>query len=173
MRIEKARELGLCYGVRRAVDMLARSCRPNGSLQTLGPVAHNRMLLRELEAMGVTAVDSPEHLTGPVVVIPSHGIAPEVMRLLREKGLSTIDTTCPNVAHAQTIASDMARDGLTIVIYGDSHHSEVRGLLGWAQGSGIAALDASSLPPSPRCPRRRRSASSPRQPSGLRHSRHS
>lgn len=145
MRIERASELGLCFGVRRAVDMLRDASLKYAALQTLGPLAHNRVLLQELEARGARTVDSPDALTGPVVVVSAHGIAPDVMRLLNDRGFVVIDTTCPNVARAQTIAGDMAHDGLTIVIFGDEHHTEVRGLLGWAGEKGFATRDAASL----------------------------
>jgi 4-hydroxy-3-methylbut-2-enyl diphosphate reductase len=148
MHIERARELGLCFGVRRAVNMLRDAAHTYGALQTLGPLAHNRILLQELEALGVTIVGSPGELKGPAVVVSAHGVGPDTMSLLTERGFTIIDTTCPNVGRAQHIAADMARQGLTIVIYGDSHHSEVRGLLGWAGVRGIATLDASALDPS-------------------------
>jgi len=148
MHIERARELGLCFGVRRAVNMLRDAAHTYGTLQTLGPLAHNRILLQELEALGVTTVGSPGELTGPAVVISAHGVGPDTMRLLTERGFTVIDTTCPNVGRAQHIAADMAQQGLTVVIYGDSHHSEVRGLLGWAGVRGIATLDATALEPS-------------------------
>lgn len=145
MQIERAQELGLCLGVRRAVAMLRDAARTYGALQTLGPIAHNRVLLKELETQGVKTVDSPHRLTGPTVVVSAHGISPDVMALLHEKGFTVVDTTCPNVARAQCIAADMANEGLTIVIFGDSQHSEVRGLLGWSGCRGIATLDASAL----------------------------
>ena len=148
MQIEKARELGLCFGVRRAVTMLRDAARRYGALQTLGPLAHNRLLLKELEALGVTTVDSPIRLTGPAVVVSAHGVGPDTMGLLRQRGFTVIDTTCPNVGRAQHIAADMARQGLTIVIFGDSRHVEVRGLLGWAGERGIATLDSATLEPS-------------------------
>jgi 4-hydroxy-3-methylbut-2-en-1-yl diphosphate reductase len=125
--------------------MLRDAAMRHGSLQTLGPLAHNRVLLSELEELGVRTVTSPEELTGPVVVVSAHGVAPDVMRLLHERGFTVIDTTCPNVARAQHIVADMAREGLTIVIFGDEHHSEVRGLLGWAGANSIATRDASTV----------------------------
>jgi len=53
MQVEKARELGLCFGVRRAVNMLRDAALLHAHLQTLGPIAHNRVLLEELGALGV------------------------------------------------------------------------------------------------------------------------
>ncbi len=147
MQVEKARELGLCYGIRRALDMIHAATPRYGTLQTLGPLAHNRTLLQELQTQGVMQVDSPEELAGPTVVVSAHGTAPDTMSFLRDRGFTILDTTCPNVTRVQHIAADMAREGLTIVIFGDSHHSEVRGVLGWAEGRGVATLDASVLAP--------------------------
>ncbi len=145
MQVERARELGLCYGIRRALDMIYTATARYGTLQTLGPLAHNRTLLRELQAQGVMQVDAPEDLAGPTVVVSAHGIAPDTMSLLRDRGFTILDTTCPNVTRVQHIAARMAREGLTIVIFGDSRHSEVRGVLGWTGGRGVATLDASAV----------------------------
>ena len=145
MEIDRAQELGLCFGVRRALNMLRDAALSHGHLETLGPIAHNRVLLKELEALGVTTVSTPASLSGPTVVISAHGVGPDVMASLLDRGFTVIDTTCPNVARAQHIAEGMAHDGLTIVIFGDAHHSEVRGLLGWTDGKGVATLDADAL----------------------------
>ncbi len=145
MEVEKACELGLCYGVRRAVDMVLDAVQTHGTLHTLGPLAHNRTLLRQLESRGITRIDLSTTIPGPAVVIPTHGVTPDVLRYLRDTGRVIIDTTCPNVARAQQIVAEMAYEGLTIVIFGDSEHTEVRGLLGWTEGRGIATTDASSL----------------------------
>jgi len=145
MQIERARELGLCFGVRRALYMAHDAAERHGTLQTLGPLAHNRVLLAELEDHGVHSVDSIDQLAGPAVVISAHGASPDVTALLQGRGLAVVDTTCPNVAAAQRIGANMAREGLAIVIYGDSRHTEVRGLLGWSGENALATLDADSL----------------------------
>jgi len=145
MQVEKARQLGLCFGVRRAVDMVREAASRHDSLQTLGPIAHNRVLLQELTALGVETVDSVEQLRGPAVVISAHGVSPSVSRQLQDRGFTVIDTTCPNVARAQHIVAQLAEDDYTIVIFGDASHTEVRGLLGWAGGQGMAALSAAQL----------------------------
>ncbi len=145
MQTERASELGLCFGVRRALDLLREASLRYGALQTLGPLAHNRVLLHELESKGIETVDTIEGLTGPVVIVSAHGVAPDTMRRLHERHFTIIDTTCPNVARAQRIAAQMAHDGLTIVIFGDEHHIEVRGLLGWAGVNSLATRDAAAL----------------------------
>jgi len=146
MQIERARELGLCYGVRRAIDMLREAVTRHGPLETLGPVAHNRVLVHELTALGVTSVDSLDLIRGPVVVISAHGVAPSVTRELEERGLTIVDTTCPTVARAQRVAEGLANEGFTIVIFGDADHTEVKGLLGWAGERSMASLDVAGLP---------------------------
>lgn len=145
MQVERARELGLCYGVRRAVDMVREAVLEHGSLQTLGPLAHNRTLLDDLAAQGITAVSCARDITGPVVVVSAHGVPPDTVKEFSRRGITVIDTTCPIVAHAQKVVANMAQEGLTIVIFGDAQHSEVRGLLGWAGSRSIATLDLQDL----------------------------
>ncbi|MCK5586655.1 4-hydroxy-3-methylbut-2-enyl diphosphate reductase, partial [Candidatus Bipolaricaulota bacterium] len=50
MEISRARELGLCYGVRRPIDMLKEAAASCGRIETLGPVAHNTNLVKELNS---------------------------------------------------------------------------------------------------------------------------
>ena len=45
MEIEKAGELGLCFGVKRAIELLKRAADKYGEIETLGPVAHNQHLV--------------------------------------------------------------------------------------------------------------------------------
>jgi (E)-4-hydroxy-3-methyl-but-2-enyl pyrophosphate reductase len=144
MQVERARELGLCFGVRRAVAMLREAVTSSG-IETLGPVAHNRILMRELEELGIESIPSLEQLKGPAVVISAHGVPPETARILEERGFGIVDTTCPIVAKAQSLAAGLARDGFTIVIFGDSAHVEVKGLLGWAGAEAVASTDGAAL----------------------------
>lgn len=145
MQVERARELGLCFGVRRAVGMLREAAARCSSIQTLGPVAHNRALMRELEAMRIVSVSSLEELDGPTIVVSAHGVAPETIKALQNRCCTLVDTTCPIVARAQALAAQLARDGFTIVIFGDSNHTEVKGLLGWAGTGAIASTDGPAL----------------------------
>ena len=138
MEIRLAREMGFCFGVRRAITMLERAAQ-RGPLATLGGVVHNRQVVEELAARGVPAVDSLDDVPGSVVAITSHGVAPDVVAEMRRRKLRIVDTTCPFVRRAQRAAEALAKSGFFVVLFGDEDHPEVRGVLGWARGHGVVA----------------------------------
>jgi len=145
MQIERAREIGLCYGVRRAVGLLRDAAARYGQIETLGPIAHNRLLLAELESLGVRTVDELSELSGPVVIVSAHGVSPSVMSTLEERGFTIVDTTCPNVARVQHLARDLSDQGFYVVVFGEANHSEVKGLLGWGGSDSVAAVSADEV----------------------------
>ncbi len=64
-----------------------------------------------------------------------------------------VNTTCPFVHRVQIAARRLARSGFFVIIYGDADHTEVKGVLGWAGGKGVATLDenlVARLDPLPR-----------------------
>lgn len=141
MKIEKTKATGFCYGVKRAIDILEKVCRERGGVETLGAVVHNQQVLQRLAAIGVKVADSVEDIEGKAVAISSHGVAPEVEAEIKERQIDIVDTTCPFVHRLQTAARRLARAGFLVVIYGDADHTEVRGVLGFAEGKGVATLD--------------------------------
>jgi 4-hydroxy-3-methylbut-2-en-1-yl diphosphate reductase len=151
--IQKATELGLCFGVRRAVKMLKNASGEYKNISTLGPIVHNRQLVDELDSLGVKVVDDLAKVKTRTVAISSHGLSPRTLAGIKSRGLIVFDTTCPNVRSAQKAASELAEAGFYVIIFGDADHPEVKGLLGWAGKNAIATLDASKikdLPPDAR-----------------------
>jgi 4-hydroxy-3-methylbut-2-en-1-yl diphosphate reductase len=153
MKIVKARELGFCYGVRRAIDMLEKSAASFGSLDTLGPVVHNEQVTQKLNDLGIHVRKHIDDIVNPVVAISSHGSSPEIEISLRQKSQKVIDTTCPFVRRAQITARRLSEAGFFVIIYGESGHPEVKGILGHAKDKGMATLDyknVAEIIPSPR-----------------------
>lgn len=153
LKIEKATGIGFCFGVRRAIDILERVAREHGGVETLGSVVHNRPVLDRLSDIGVRVVRSVDDIRGDTVVISSHGITPEIEKEIRSRHISIVNTTCPFVHRAQVAARRLAESGFFVVVYGDAGHSEVKGILGWAGGKGIATMDekfVAGLDPLPR-----------------------
>ncbi len=153
MKIIQAKELGFCYGVCRAIDMLEKAAQQYGSLETLGPVVHNDQVSKRLDKLGIRVINNIQGITSPVVAISSHGISPELEADLRSKPVTVIDTTCPFVSRAQIAARRLAEAGCFMIVYGEAGHPEVKGILGCAQNKGLATLncaDIEKLNPLPR-----------------------
>lgn len=154
MTIEKAGKVGFCFGVKRAIDILEKVARERGGVETLGAVVHNRQVLQKLAELGVKVAKNVEDIRGDVVVTSSHGISPQLEEEISARNIEIISTTCPFVLRAQVAARRLAEAGFLVVIYGDAEHPEVRGILGWAKGNGIAALDEKFIAKLDQIPRR-------------------
>ena len=151
--IEKADRTGFCFGVRRAINLLEKVARERGGVETLGAVVHNQQVLQKLSEIGVKVVNNIDDIEGDVVVTSSHGISPDSKDKIRNRHIDIISTTCPFVRRAQVAARRLAESGFFVIVYGDVDHPEVKGILGWAKGQGIATIDekaVAALDPLPR-----------------------
>ncbi len=145
MRILKAEETGFCFGVKRALKSLEEAALRYGEVETVGPVVHNQQVVDQFARLGVRVVARPEEVKGAVALISSHGLPPLESRKLEGRGLTVVDTTCPNVRRAQTAAGRLAAEGFWLVVFGDPAHPEVKGILGWAGGQGEATLEGRGI----------------------------
>jgi len=143
-----AKEMGFCWGVRRAVSMMEKAASERGSVISLGPIVHNPQVVAALAEKGVQVTSSIDGVSGVPLAIAAHGVGPKVLEEAKSKGLEIIDTTCPIVTRSQRWAKRMAEDGFTVIVYGDADHREIKGVLSWAQGKGVALTEADldSLP---------------------------
>ncbi|MCH7522794.1 MAG: 4-hydroxy-3-methylbut-2-enyl diphosphate reductase [Chloroflexi bacterium] len=146
MEILLAKDMGFCWGVRRAIDIMEKATEERGEIVSLGPIVHNPQVVRELEDKGVRASDKPPYDNSLPVAITAHGAGPEVLQEARARGAEVIDTTCPIVTRSQRWAKKMAEAGFTVVIFGDARHREVKGVLGWAGSHGLALQDGDPIP---------------------------
>jgi 4-hydroxy-3-methylbut-2-enyl diphosphate reductase len=143
-----AKEMGFCWGVRRAISMMEKAASERGSVISLGPIVHNPQVVAALAEKGVQVASSIDGVSGVPLAIAAHGVGPKVLEEAKSKGLEIIDTTCPIVTRSQRWAKRMAEDGFTVIVYGDADHREVKGVLSWARGKGIALTEETldSLP---------------------------
>ena len=138
MTIIRAKVMGFCSGVRRAVRMAEQAAeRSNGHpVYSLGRLVHNKTVTDRLEARGIRLLaDGQIPPPGSVVVIRSHGVPPETLQQLTTSGAVIVDATSPKVTSNQRIAASLAAAGETVIIAGDEGHGEVMGLAGHAPGS--------------------------------------
>ena len=145
MKIETAEKLGLCFGIRRAIELLKEATNKYGEIETLGPLAHNRLLVEALANLGVKPITHLDQAQGKILAITTHGTSPAVLSEIRARHTHIIDTTCPIVRNAQNAAKELAEAGLDVFVFGDANHSEVKGLLGWTGDKGIAGFDMNQI----------------------------
>lgn len=145
MQVIKARELGFCMGVRRAVEMMEAAAGEMGPITSLGSTVHNPQVVERLRGHGVDVIDTLDDVGALPVAITAHGVGPQVLQQLRARGANIVDTTCPIVTRAQQWAHRLSEEGFGVIVFGDPAHKEVRGILGWANEKILTIKDESEL----------------------------
>lgn len=133
MEIKLASSYGFCFGVKRAIKIAEKS---HGSA-TYGPLIHNQDEIRRLQDgfnVGL-AKDMEDTKKYDSIVIRTHGIPKDELAQLEKDGKDITDATCPFVTTPQQIVEEMSEDGYSIVIFGDSEHPEIRGVISYAKNS--------------------------------------
>jgi 4-hydroxy-3-methylbut-2-enyl diphosphate reductase len=87
----------------------------------------------ELRSKGAVFVDELRDVPpGAVVIFSAHGVSPQIRREAQERGLRSLDATCPLVTKVHLEALRYAKEGYSIVLIGHRGHVEVEGTLGEA-----------------------------------------
>ncbi|HEV8024512.1 MAG TPA: 4-hydroxy-3-methylbut-2-enyl diphosphate reductase [Candidatus Nanopelagicales bacterium] len=128
---------GYCAGVDRAVVTVEKALNLYGApVYVRKQIVHNKHVVETLEARGAIFVDEVEEVPeGATVVFSAHGVAPEVHHQAADRGLKTIDATCPLVTKVHAEAKRFASEGYDIVLIGHEGHEEVVGTMGEAPES--------------------------------------
>jgi 4-hydroxy-3-methylbut-2-enyl diphosphate reductase len=139
-KIILADELGYCWGVRRALEIIQEAGDPEDRVATIGDVIHNPQVVDRLRAQGVDTADSVAEAAARGyrrVAITAHGAGPHLAAEAAQHGVTLLDTTCPLVTKVQRMAQKLAKQGYSVVVYGDAAHPEVRSVIGWSGTSRI------------------------------------
>src|SRR5262249_45259118 len=133
-RVVLASPRGYCAGVDRAVQTVERALEIHGPpVYVRKEIVHNKHVVSELRERGAIFVEEetvvPE---GAVCVFSAHGVAPSVRAGAQQRGLHTLDASCPVVTKAHREAVGFAGEGYTIVLVGHDGHEEVEGTMGEA-----------------------------------------
>jgi 4-hydroxy-3-methylbut-2-enyl diphosphate reductase len=125
---------GYCAGVDRAVQTVDRALAIHGApVYVRKEIVHNKHVVEQLRQRGAIFVDEQTEVPeGAVCVFSAHGVAPSVRTGAAERGLKTIDATCPLVTKVHREAVRFAEQGYTVVLVGHDGHEEVEGTMGEA-----------------------------------------
>jgi len=138
-RVVVAAPRGFCAGVVRAIETVERALDDHGPpVYVRRQIVHNDHVIRELAARGAVFVESEEDVPeGALLVLAAHGVAPSVYRRAAERGLRTVDATCPLVTKVHAEARRFAREDYRVVLVGHAGHDEVVGTMGQAPQSTV------------------------------------
>jgi 4-hydroxy-3-methylbut-2-enyl diphosphate reductase len=96
-------------------------------------IVHNKHVVSDLESRGAVFVEELDEVPpGATVVFSAHGVSPAVHAEAGERGLKTIDATCPLVTKVHHEAKRFAGDDYDILLIGHEGHEEVEGTSGEA-----------------------------------------
>lgn len=145
-RIEIAAHAGVCYGVERALSMAADAATSAPApVHTLGPLIHNPLVVKELEAQGVGLAETLDDAASGSIIIRAHGVVPAVIEQARARDLTVLDATCPYVKRVHAAAEKLVREGYQLIVVGESGHPEVEGIMGHADGAARVVSCADDL----------------------------
>ena len=133
-RVLLAKPRGYCAGVDRAVEAVERALEQHGApVYVRKQIVHNKHVVETLSERGAVFVDETDEVPpGALVVFSAHGVAPSVHAEAEERGLRTIDATCPLVTKVHHEAKRFAREDYDILLVGHHGHEEVEGTAGEA-----------------------------------------
>ncbi len=149
VQVIRARDMGFCFGVRRAVQMMEDAVQDLGEMASLGSVVHNPQVVESLQRDGVTVVSDYTAMPERPIAITAHGVSPDVIARLEERGTPIVDTTCPIVTRSQQWAKRLSEEGFAVIIFGDPRHKEVRGVVGWGGSKVLVIPRAEQIVPLP------------------------
>jgi 4-hydroxy-3-methylbut-2-enyl diphosphate reductase len=125
---------GYCAGVDRAVITVEKALDLYGApVYVRKQIVHNKHVVADLEERGAVFVEELDEVPeGATVVFSAHGVSPMVHEAAAERGLKTIDATCPLVTKVHHEARRFAGDDYDILLIGHAGHEEVEGTAGEA-----------------------------------------
>lgn len=132
MEIALANPRGFCAGVDRAIKIVEEALAKYGSpLYVRHEIVHNRFIINDFRSRGVVFINELcEVPDQSVVIFSAHGVAQKVYEEAKQRGINTIDASCPLVKKVHHQVAKLSAEGHDIVIIGKAGHAEVLGIEG-------------------------------------------
>lgn len=141
MKVIKISPRGYCYGVVDAM-VIARNAALDKTLPRpiyiLGMIVHNKHVTDAFEEEGIITLDGKnrkeiiEQVDHGTVIFTAHGVSPEIRKIADEKGLVSIDATCPDVTSTHKLIHEKELEGYQVIYIGKKGHPEPEGAVGVA-----------------------------------------
>ncbi|WP_338984517.1 4-hydroxy-3-methylbut-2-enyl diphosphate reductase [Spiroplasma endosymbiont of Diplazon laetatorius] len=135
MNVIKVSPRGFCLGVVKSIKMAKDAVKmyPDKQIYMIGLLVHNKIIVNELEELGITAIDDWKKSRldiiktipkGSVVIFSAHGTDPKVVKAAEELELIVVDTKCEWVLETEEVIEKYLKLGFDIIFIGKHHHPE-------------------------------------------------
>jgi 4-hydroxy-3-methylbut-2-enyl diphosphate reductase len=136
MKVILAQPRGFCAGVVRAIEIVERALDKYGPpVYVRHEIVHNKWVVESLKARGAVFVEELSEIPPQgITIFSAHGVAKEVEKEAKRRGLHVLNATCPLVSKVHAQGRHYIRVGRTIILIGHAGHPEVLGTLGQMTG---------------------------------------
>ncbi|MDC3415542.1 4-hydroxy-3-methylbut-2-enyl diphosphate reductase [Aquibacillus salsiterrae] len=143
MEVIKIAPRGYCYGVVDAMVIAQNAIKDKNlprPIYILGMIVHNSHVTDAFKNEGVITLDGKnreellEEINEGTVIFTAHGVSPQVKERAKQKGLTVLDATCPDVTRTHDLIRDKVKENYEIVYIGKKGHPEPEGAVGVAPG---------------------------------------
>jgi len=136
MEVELVNPQGYCAGVLNAINIAlkARKDNPSRNVFVLGMLVHNKLVIDELNAKGITTLpDSdciPESIKQEdILIFTAHGHNESLDQEAKRRGLIIYDCTCPIVSKNTSLIKEEINKGHEVIYIGQKNHKETKASL--------------------------------------------
>lgn len=135
LEILLANPRGFCAGVERAIQIVEQALLRFGApIYVRHEIVHNKFVVESLKAKGAIFVDELDQIPdGAKVIFSAHGVSEHVVNDASNRGLFSLDATCPLVTKVHLEAKRHEKEAREIILIGHKGHPEVEGTAGQVQ----------------------------------------
>ena len=144
--IEVGKLAGFCGGVTNSVEKTKKALKEYKNIYCLGELVHNKEVIKELEDMGLTIIESLDNIKdNSNVIIRAHGVSKDIYEESKKKNINLIDLTCPKVLKIHDSVSEYKDKDYFIILIGSKKHPEVKGTISFCGNKSTIIEDITDI----------------------------
>lgn len=137
MKVEILSPSGCCHGVNSAINKVKsiRNEYKDVPIYVLGMLVHNEEVIKELDQLNIVTItnkspnEAINEIDKGIVIFTAHGHDARLDVLAQNKGLITIDTTCPFVKANHMMIKKALANNESVIFIGKRNHPETESTL--------------------------------------------
>lgn len=124
---------GFCFGVTNAVKKIEQELGQNSNVYAMSEIVHNDRVNQDLKEKGLYFEADPDRIPDDAtVMLRTHGVPQSTYNYFQNRGIPTVDLTCPFVARTHKLIAGLDRDKDVLLYTGTPGHAEAEAALSYA-----------------------------------------